>query len=414
MSAQSTVLYIEDDRGSQHLVRRVLESHGYRVFLAAEGLEGILTARQEHPHLVLMDINLPGMNGREITTRLRGISGFQDIPIVALTANSEPNAREQALAAGCNGFLTKPIDIAHFPQEIQAYLTGRNEQLPEREHLELLEQHAQDIVLRLEDKIRELEAANRYLRELDQVKSNIITLVSHELRTPLTLVAGYAHILSQHLQQAETDTYPESFYELAQGMENGVNRMSKVIGEIVYISRIASGTLELAPVPVQVGYIVKMVMRKVRSLTQNRELELHISGLEALPTIEADSIHLRVAIKNVVENAIKFTPDSGTISLHGHQPDPNMVELIIQDSGIGIPPEELDRIFDPFHVLGAIEHHTTSKSEFRGGGLGLGLPIARGIIEAHHGHIGVESSQSHSDEPSGSRFYIHLPISQPG
>lgn len=413
MTGPARILYIEDDRGSQRLVQRVLESHGYQVLLAEEGLSGIRTARLERPHLVLMDINLPGMNGREITTRLRGLTGFQNIPIVALTANSGISARERALAAGCNGFLTKPIDVVRFPQEIHEYLTGRIEYLPDRERLQHLEKHAQDIVSRLEDKIHELQEANRNLRELDRIKSNFITLVSHELRTPLTLVEGYTHLLVNYLEKAESETYSEDFQEIVMGMENGVNRIGKVIGEIVSISRIASGTLELALAPVQLRYVVDMVMREVKRMTRNRNLEMSVSGLESLPPVEADSIQLRVAILNIVENAVKYTPDGGRISLRGRQLDPETVDLVIEDTGIGIPPAELRRIFDQFHILGAIEHHSSSKTAFRGGGLGLGLPIARGIIEAHNGRIWVESNHDRPDEPTGSCFHLLLPVTQP-
>ena len=105
MSHSTKILYIEDDKGSQRLVQRVLENHGYTVTLADDGFSGIRLAREEPPSLILMDINLPGLNGREITTRLRALGNFQDVPIIALTANASPNSRERALAAGCDGFL---------------------------------------------------------------------------------------------------------------------------------------------------------------------------------------------------------------------------------------------------------------------------------------------------------------------
>ena len=413
MTSRAKILYIEDDRGSQRLVQRVLESHGFTVLVAEEGLSGIRVARLERPNLVLMDINLPGMNGREITTRLRGLTGFQNVPIVALSANTGISARERALAAGCNGFLTKPIDIVRFPHEIQEFLSGRIEYLSDRERLYHLEQHAQGIVSRLEDKIHELQEANRHLREIDRIKSNFITLVSHELRTPLTLIEGYAHLLFDHVQKVEPQTYPDELVELVMGMETGIDRLSKTIGEVVSISRIASGTLELALSPVRLQYIVDMVMREVRRMTQNRALEVNIRGLHDLPPIEADSIQLSLAMQNIVENAIKFTPDGGRISIVGRQLDENSVDLMIEDTGIGIPPAELNRIFDQFHILGVIEHHTSSKSAFRGGGLGLGLPIARGIIEAHNGRIWVDSNHDRPDEPTGSCFHLLLPITQP-
>jgi CheY-like chemotaxis protein len=166
---KATILYIEDDKGSQRLVKRVLESHGYTIFIAGEGLEGIAIARQEKPNLILMDINLPTMDGQEITTRLRSLPNFSNIPIVAVTANTSPGSRQQALAAGCTGFLTKPIDVIEFPRQVEAFLTGRSDLLTESERSQHLEIYAQRLVQRLEDKIRELEAANQKLRDLDRM-----------------------------------------------------------------------------------------------------------------------------------------------------------------------------------------------------------------------------------------------------
>ena len=133
------ILYIEDDPASRRLVQRVLDNKGYQVVVAADGLEGITMARQHHPNLILMDINLPNMDGREITTRLRSLPNFSDTPIVALTANQSAGSRELALAAGCTGFLTKPIDVPSFPGQVEAYLQGLSDPLSiseKNEHLE--------------------------------------------------------------------------------------------------------------------------------------------------------------------------------------------------------------------------------------------------------------------------------------
>lgn len=413
MIAKGKILYIEDDPGSQRLVERILRSHGYEIFLAGGGISGIELTRTERPQLILMDINLPDMNGREITTRIRGMAGFEEIPIVALTANISPGSRERALAAGCDGFLTKPISVATFPKQVESYLRGRREQLGEKQKIVHLEQHAREIVERLESKIHELESANERLRELDRVKSNFIVLVSHELRTPLTLLEGYMHLLNGlTADQDNSAKYPAELLELLDGLSKGVDRISRVINEIIHVSRIASGTLELALGPVQLSITIRNMLRELDGTLIERSQQVHVSDLDDLPFIEGDGSQLSVAIGNVIENAIKYTPDGGDIFVYGRLMD-NAVDLIIRDTGIGIPSGEQRRIFDPFHVLGAIDYHSTSKSAYQGGGLGLGLPMARGIIEAHHGRIWVESEGRDEDARPGSTFHLLLPIRQP-
>ncbi|MEJ2747160.1 MAG: hybrid sensor histidine kinase/response regulator [Anaerolineae bacterium] len=408
---QTKILYIEDDYASRQLVQRVLHSRGYTVFLADDGLQGITIAREKEPQLILMDINLPNMDGREITTRLRSLPNFSNTPIVALTANTSTGSRELALAAGCTGFMTKPIDVSTFPREIESYLQGREEPLADGDRAEHLKRHAQNIVERLESKVRELEKVNRRLRELDSLKSDFILLVSHELRTPLTLVHGYAHLMEETLQRAG-DTIPtQDLVHIASGLTAGSNRMQEVIGEIISVSRIASGKLDLSIGPVRLEHVIEDLQTRFQEICLNRRLTLHIGNLKQLPLIEGDGKQIKTAVSHVMQNAIKFTPDKGHIYIVGRQVN-NAVDLIIKDTGIGVPVEEQRHIFDQFYSLGPIEHHSTSKSAFQGGGLGLGLAIAKGIVEAHDGRIWVESERRDPDNPPGSTFHILLPIKQ--
>lgn len=408
MDKKAIILYIEDNIANQKLVQRVLERHGYEVHIGNDGLEGIALAREKHPHLILMDINLPNMDGKEITTRLRGIPHFEKTPIVALTANTSPNSRAQALAAGCNGFLTKPIDISTFPQQVESFLKGRVDTLSQGEQSEQLKLYAQKLVEKLETKVKELQEVNQQLRDLDRMKSDFIVLVSHELRTPLTLINGYSYLLKERAKQAETQKDEQLAY-IANGLTKGIERLSQVVNEIISVSRIAAGVLELSFAPINVEELIEEILKGHRENCEKRQLQVTVKNLTDLPVIHGDSTQLKTAIDNVVGNAVKYTPDNGQITISG-RPLSDAIVLTIQDTGIGIPIDEQRRIFEQFHILGSIQNHTTSKSSFRGGGLGLGLPIAKGIVEAHQGRIWVESDRRDLENPPGSTFHILLPL----
>jgi signal transduction histidine kinase len=407
---KATILYIEDTVANQTLVRRVLERDGYEVHIANDGLEGIALARQTNPHLILMDINLPNMDGKEITTRLRSLPHFEKTPIVALTANISNQARSQAVAAGCNGFLTKPIDVMNFTRQVESFLQGRVDALSQTEQSEQLKLYAQELVEKLENKVRELQEANQRLRELDRMKSDFIVLVSHELRTPLTLINGYAFLLKDRAKQAEAENDAQLAY-VANGLTKGIERLSTVINEIISVSRIAAGTLDLAVGPVRIFEIMEDVVKKHMETVTTRSMTLTVEDLTGLPLVQGDGAQLRTALDNVVGNAVKYTPDHGSVTISGRALA-DAVVITIKDTGIGIPIDEQRRIFDQFHILGSIQHHSTSKSNFKGGGLGLGLPIAKGIIEAHQGRIWVESEKRDMDNPPGSTFHILLPLKQ--
>ncbi len=405
------ILYIEDDPASRRLVQRILDSKGYQVVVAADGLEGISMARQHHPNLILMDINLPSMDGREITTRLRSLPNFSRTPIVALTANYSAGSRELALAAGCTGFLTKPIDVTSFPSQVNAYLQGRADPLSTDEKNQHLQKHAQNLVERLENKIQELENANKRLRELDRLKSDFIIMVSHELRTPLTLISGYAHLLDEQVKQPDEMLPGEMVSGVAEGLNLGVTRMRDVVNEIIKVARIASGTLDLALGPVRLSEIIEDIYEEYSEVCNKRKLNVQLGDLSRLPLIEGDGEQLRSAIYHIFSNAIKYTPDGGSIFVVGRAVG-DTIDLIIQDTGIGVPDSEHRRIFDQFYTLGSIEHHSTSKSAFQGGGLGLGLAIVKGIIEAHNGRVWVESERRDPEQFPGSTFHILLPVEQ--
>jgi len=411
MNSAATVLYIEDDLHSQRLVKKLLTSQGYEVIVADDGLEGLSMARQHQPQLILIDINLPLLDGQEITTRLRSMPDFAHTPIIALTANNSPGSREQALVAGCNGFLTKPIDVGEFYGQIANYLKGHQEILSPTEQSRHLEQYSRRLVARLESKIQELQEANEKLRHLDQMKNNFIILASHELRTPLTLISGYAYLLKERAREEVDDASATDLHQIANGLNMGIDRLSSVVSDIINVSRIALGTLDLAIGPVKLPLVVNQILEEVGAVCAERSLTVTVRDLDKLPVIEGDGSQLRTALINVIGNAIKYTPNGGEITISGERMQ-GTVNLRIQDSGVGIPIEEQRRIFEQFHVLGAIEHHSSSKLGFKGGGLGLGLAIAKGIVEAHQGRIWVESRGHDPDQLPGSIFHILLPIYQ--
>ena len=249
MNMTTRVLYIEDDVDSRRLVSRVLTTKGYEVVLAADGLEGVTLARDSRPQLVLMDINLPNLDGRVVTTRLRSLPGLETIPIVALTANTSPGSRELALAAGCTGFLTKPIDVDRLPIQVESFLNGQKHTLNPQILTQSLERHAQDVVVQLEAKVRELEKINERLYRLDRLKSDFITLASHELRTPLTLVSGYSQLLEMQLSQLlDEELNAQSIQKSlasARKLNGGIERLARVVDEVIGVSRIATNRLDL-------------------------------------------------------------------------------------------------------------------------------------------------------------------------
>lgn len=404
-----TILYIEDDPGSQALVQRTLQFAGFRVVVAGTGLGGIDQAKTHRPDLILMDINLPDLSGREVTTRLRAIPEFQATPIVALTAQSHAGEREKALAAGLNGYLTKPIDVDSLTTQVQEFLDGRREML-EGEALSAAQiAYSQEVVGRLEHKIREVEQAYNDLKRLDKMKEAFIQLTAHELRTPLTLIYGYGRLLHDSPVVARMMLESEEVHSLISMLLEAIDRMSAVINEILLISRVASGRVELTVSPVQIATIIERVINDYQNAIDQRCQRVRIDTQYAPEKVWADRDLLTLALNNLVGNAIKYTPDEGQITLRAVQNGDNLL-ITVQDTGIGIDKADQKLVFDTFYTAGDTQLHSTSKVAFRGGGLGLGLAICAEIIKAHEGRIWVDSPGRNEATMPGSVFSISMPL----
>ncbi len=407
------ILYVEDTPESQRLVQRILAAEGFEVLIAEDGISAIEIARQERPDLILMDINIGGLDGYEVTTRLRTIQGLEEVPIVAVTAATLAGDRERALVAGCNGYIAKPIDVDSFPQQVRSYLVGKKEEVKPEEKESYLLEYNRRLVQRLEDKVRELEKANEELQRVEKMKSDFVVLAGHELRTPLTVIYGYLQILLANPAIPGSVDQEGSPRHLLKNVAEAVERLSQVIQDILNVSLIDANRLDLAHEPVFINSIIQSVLHNLRNFGPQRDLVFELGGgLRKLPVIEGDPRRLHQALWNIVSNAIKYTPDGGTITIDGRAEE-DTVHLWVKDTGVGIPVGELDRIFERFYVLEDVALHRSSKTAFKGGGLGLGLAVAKGIIEAHGGRLWAESEGYDEEKLPGSTFHIVLPIGNP-
>jgi len=404
-----SILYIEDDPASRSLVERTLKYGGYKVFIAACGLDGIDMARHEVPDLILTDLNLPDMSGREITTTLRSDPRFKTTPIVALTAQVLKDQRELTFAAGITGYLTKPLDVDHLLEQIAYYLGGGHDVIDQGVLSAAQSRYTQELVSRLETRVRDLEAVNQSLRRLDKMKDTFIQLTAHELRTPLTLVYGYSRLLGDNPDIKGITAYDPNMQMLLDGLTGSIGRMQTIINEILTISRIMTNNIDLSVGPTDLGNIIQRVLRTYTQAIEERHMNIRFDKADFPDRLNADWELLELAFRNLLSNAIKYTPDSGTITLKSRL-EGETIRLSIRDTGIGVAVDEQKTIFERFHTTGDVALHSTSKTAFRGGGIGLGLAICKGIIEAHGGRLWVESKGHDPVNLPGSEFIVVLPI----
>ncbi len=256
----------------------------------------------------------------------------------------------------------------------------------------------------------ELKVAYQQLEKLDKNKTVFINVAAHELRTPLTVMKGYLGMFTNDA------TVKNSQYltEAVKGVLKGIDRLHTIVNSMLDVARIDSQVLDMRPEIMSIGVTLKRIQADITPALQERSLSLELENLENVPLIHADPTLILKVLQNVIGNAIKYTPDGGHIVARGMVVQDNelgaCVDIQIQDSGIGIDKEHQDLIFDKFYQTGAVEVHSSGDTKFKGGGPGLGLAIARGIVAAHHGRIWVESECQDEERCPGSIFHILLPI----
>ena len=380
------ILYVEDSPEARRLVQRILADR-YHVLEAEDGLTGIEVTWAEDPALILIDINIPYLDGYEVATKLKSLR--PEVPIVAVTADISDGARQRALTAGCDGYIPKPIDPDQFQAQVEAFLRGRKELLDQGERRVYAQAYQRKLVDRLEQKVRELTRANEELRELDRMKDEFISIAAHELYTPLSILLGYAVMARE-----------EATGEMLRYLEIIVNKslqLQEVIGfmlDLKYLE-VDEAFSEVEKIPLK--ELIEAVVDELDLLTETKRQVIELDLPEDLPEIETDRRRFNLILANLLSNASKFTPEGGQIRVEGRVGE-GEVTVSVRDTGIGIPEKERERIFAPFYQ---IEDSLTRTQ----GGLGLGLAIVKSAVATCGGRIWVES-----EEGAGSTFSFTLPL----
>jgi signal transduction histidine kinase len=252
-----------------------------------------------------------------------------------------------------------------------------------------MEKHSELLEQRIEKRTQELRMAYNELKTLDRMKDSLIANVSHELKTPLT-------ISKSAIEMAMEEESKEERYKLLEIGRDALIRQNKIIEDLVDISKIKREELELYMEALDLGKIIDTSRREMEPLASKKGIEIKTSLKEDLPKVRVDFDSLRRVFSNLLDNAIKFNREGGEVLIEAREKG-NFVEVSVSDTGIDIPEDQLDKIFDKFYQV-------DSSARRAYGGTGLGLVIVKSIIDAHGGEIWVESELG-----KGSKFTFTLP-----
>lgn len=370
------ILAIDDELGIREGCRRILAPLGYAVQVAENGAEGLRIVQEWNPDLVLLDVMMPDITGIDLLEPIHAHD--PDIVCIIITGYATIELAVQAVKRGAYDFISKPFSGDTLILAVHQGLERRRLVLESR-RMQALEAEA-----------RELARTKEELERLDKMKSAFMLTVAHELRAPVAAIQGYLRLI--------LDGYadPEKQREMLERSDKRASELLALIEDLLALARVKDAAPEEKRVPVLVGEVLRQVADLLQVEASKKGLAFSVQE-DANPAVLATRDHIRQLWANLISNAIRYTPEGGRVSV-SLTVQGDVVEGVVEDTGIGIAQEDLPRIFDEFY-------RTRTAKEMVSGGTGLGLPIVKRIVETYGGDIRVESEVG-----KGSRFTFTLPL----
>jgi signal transduction histidine kinase len=360
------ILLVDDNLQNLKVLGNMLQETGYHLLFAKNGIQALEAVKNRKPDLILLDIMMPDLDGFEVCRQLKQNIQTNDIPIIFLTARVEQEDIIKGLELGAVDYVTKPFNHKELISRVKT-------------HLEL--KAAREELAR---KIEELNQAN-------VTKEKLLSIISHDLVNLFNSLMNLSALLTEHEKQLSVEQQNKYLLMISQSSNQGYHLLRNLLDWL----RNQMGTLKIISTTVNLKPLVERNIEFLSSQAKNKNITLS-STIHSETMVLADQNMLDTVIRNLLANAIKFTPHDGEVEISANQQD-GIMEISVVDTGIGIKLEDLQQIFQSSHF--------TTIGTGNEKGTGIGLNLCKEFVEKNGGKIGVESEVG-----KGSRFYIQLPL----
>ncbi len=417
------ILVVEDSNTQAEHLKNILHNEGYRISIARNGEMALEKIQKESPDVIISDILMPVMDGYELCTRIKKDKRFKQIPVILLTALTDPQDVIRGLNAGADNFIPKPYTDTYLTSRVkyilinakmrkkafadfglEIFFAGKKHLLTteKMQIIDLLLSTYENAVSKSNELIKanqelsqlkdDLEMKNGELEKLNEEKNQFLGMAAHDLRNPLSTIYSFINLLKDKLGRSLTGEYRKFFGII----ENSTEFMLKLVSELLDISKIEAGKLKLNPKKFNLIGFMEQNIETNKYLAEKKNQEIIFNADKKNIEIEADDMRLEQVMNNLLSNAIKYSEPGSRITVEVVENDDG-ITVAVKDEGQGIPDNERDLLFKPF---------TKTSAKTTGGEIstGLGLATTKKIVEAHEGRIWVESEVNR-----GSSFFFSLP-----
>jgi len=380
MPETASVLVVEDEAGTRATLCAILEDAGNEVIGLEKGTEALEMIRKRSPNVIITDIRLPDVGGMEILELAKEIN--PEVAVIMMTGYASIETAVNAVNEGAYAYFVKPVS----PDGIKTTIANALRQ-------QRLSVENKRLVDDLQRSNKLLYEANEELRKATEAKSEFLAHMSHELRTPLNVIIGFSELM---IDRVPGEINEEQRHCLNDILDSGKHLLN-LISDVLDLSKIESGKMKLRLTNFALTKVIESLKNTIMPMLVSKKQSLDIKVDEEFPPVRADEAKVRQVLLNLLSNSNKFTGEGGKLKIETVR-DGNWCQLSVIDNGIGIKKEDQERVFEPFCQL---DNPLTKEKS----GTGLGLAVAKQIIERHGGRIWVESEYGR-----GSQLTFTLPL----
>lgn len=373
------ILIVDDNQANVDVLQQMLENEGYSSVLSTtDSRETIALYKNFKPDLILLDINMPHINGYQIMEQLRELNSDEYVAILVITAQHDSETRLRSLREGAKDFLTKPFDLHETLLRIRNMLEVR-----------LMHKQVKEQNVILAQRSKEAEEANR-------AKNNFLSTMSHEFRTPLNGILGFTDLMRGQF----FGKLNEKQLEYVNQIDDCGKHLLALINDLLDMAKIDAGAMELDMGALSPEEFIEATTTMMLGQFRKKNITLETSIDPTLSNITADIRKCKQIMLNLLSNAVKYSDEGGSINIHAANDGESNIKIKVSDTGVGIEAEDIEKIFSEFHQADHVRDEQL-------GGTGIGLALTRRLVEMHEGKIGVESELG-----KGSTFWFTLPINK--